>query len=103
MKTEDIFNPDSYTSKAMPVTYELVSFLNDEAFDTVSKVIDKKRRKYGATTEQVIALYRSLNEEQQKILDGEYDSLATEISLTGKENFAKGLKLGFRLAIELLG
>ena len=103
MKTEDIFNANSYTSKAMPVTYELVSQLNCLLFDTVSDEMRQKINEIGATSEQMTALYQTLNEEQQKILDGEYDSLATEISLTGKENFAKGLKLGFRLAMELLG
>lgn len=103
MKTEDIFNANSYTSKAMPVTYELVSELNYHVFDTASDEMSELTKKNRVISDKANALYFSLSKEQQKILDGEYDSLATEISLTGKENFAKGLKLGFRLAMELLG
>ena len=102
MKTEDIFNANSYTSKAMPVTYELVSQLNCLLFDTVSDEMRQKINEIGATSEQMTALYQALNEEQQKVLDSKYESFSAEVSLTGAENFAKGLKLGFRLAIELL-
>ena len=103
MKTEDIFNANSYTSKAMPVTYELVSKLNYHVFDTVSDEMSELTKKNRVISDKANALYFSLSKEQQKILDEEYDSSLARYTLTQNENFAKGLKLGFRLAMELLG
>ena len=102
MKTEDIFNANSYTSKAMPVTYELVSKLNYYVFDTVSDEMSELTKKNRAVSEKSNALYFSLSKEQQKILDNQYESFLAKYTLTQNENFAKGLKLGFRLAMELL-
>ena len=50
MKTEDIFNANSYTSKAMPVTYELVSKLNYHVFDTVSDEMSELTKKNSAVS-----------------------------------------------------
>ena len=57
MKTEDIFNANSYTSKAMPVTYELVSKLNYHVFDTVSDEMSELTKKNSAVSEKSNALY----------------------------------------------
>ena len=103
MKTEDIFNANSYTSKAMPVTHDFFYAVNSWIFSTPSDEIQELIEKHKPISNKYNALYQSLNKEQQKILDDEYESFSTEVSLTGAESFAKGLKLGFRLAIELLG
>lgn len=101
MKTEDIFNANSYTSKAMPVTYELAESLKEE-FTGVSDEVKEFREQHQDVSERYDSFYKSLTKDQQEIIfDNDWDRMI-EWDMQATENFAKGLKLGFRLAMELL-
>lgn len=104
MKTTDIFNENSYTSKAMPTVHQMFSELH-EAFCGKSSAEYSELRNQNDATETRKAyneFMKTLTEKQRDLLDDVEVLDAKENVLLESELFAKGFKLGFRLAMELL-
>lgn len=102
MKTEDIFNANDYTSKAMPVAHQIFSQFQ-ECWKNSDEYLELRNQKDATETRKAYYKYVDTLTEQQKDLIFEVEELdAKENVLLESETFAKGMRLGFRLAMELL-
>lgn len=98
MNTKDIFNPNNYTSKNMPLCEQFCMFIDDKG--TVSDDMEECRKKYRDDT---TAFLHSLSPEQSKLYDRYYDGEVEEYAIATREHFNMGMCLGARLMLELLG
>ena len=97
---KDIFNPNSYTEEAMPISTALCIALDSLGnLDSQSSAVKACREKYEAINDQ---FFDTLSEEQRKLYNdiqwGDIEITATEI----REYFNRGLRFGLLLARELL-
>lgn len=98
MKTEDIFNANDYTSKAMPVAHQIFSQFQ-ECWRNSDEYIELKERNDATETRKAYNEFmKTLTEKQRDLLDDVEVLDAKENVLLESELFAKGFKLGFRLA-----
>ena len=96
MNIEKMFDPNSYTEKAMPLSTALLGCLKDGIYgglDMASDAILKAREKRTETFDEVeVALFNKV-----------WDAYCEETLLENEEHFNLGLKLGTMLVLELLG
>ena len=100
---DDIFNPNSYTEKAMPITSELFDIFSTSGLQNISSVHKDFLSDNSEIRERYRAFYDSLNTEQKKILDDNCDMETKEYTIATTESFSAGFKLGAMLMKELLG
>lgn len=100
---DDIFNPNSYTEKAMPLTSALFDAFSTAGLQNISSVHKQFLNDNSEVGERYKNFYDSLNEEQKKILDDDKNLEIEEYTLANTEKFCAGFKLGAMLMKELLG
>lgn len=101
MDMENIFKPDSYTEKSMPVSSILcdaISAMGD--LDHVSTAVSEVREKSQIKDKD---FFNSLNEKQTEMFNEYYERECEETTIELHEYFNKGLKFGAMLMLELLG
>ena len=98
INVKDLFNPNSYSSKAMPLCDEICTMLDDEI--GVSDEIKECRKKNNKTYHKFID---SLSPEQSELYDDYYWAQVEENAISDREYFSKGMRLGAALMMELLG
>ena len=93
---DDIFNPNSYTEKAMPLTTALYNALKCSEisdFDLVSDDIKAHRKSVKADFSEI----------EYSLFDKVFTAYSEEMSMESNESFNRGFKLGAMLMKELLG
>ena len=104
MNIEKMFDPNSYTEKAMPVSSILFgALMSSTAFDGYSDQRKEINEKNKALREAECAIRKTFTSEQGAILDAVDDYNAEMHYLELREKFSCGLKLGTMLVLELLG
>lgn len=100
---KNIIDVNNYTSEAMPVTHKLIGELKQGMWSTTSNVV-QQHYKNNEIAQKFYQKFRSTpTQEQKDLLDVIEHNSGSEMDIVENEHFAKGLKLGFRLAMELLG
>ena len=98
---KDIFNPDSYTEKAMPISTALCRAIDDLGnLDEASNAVTECRKAY---SEIYNKFFNSLTKEQQDLYRNVQRGDMEESALEIRESFNKGLRFGVLLMQELFG
>ena len=96
MNIEKMFDPNSYTEKAMP----FITALNYVFEDCNHSELDR-------CSDAVMELRNKKNDDFSKVeidlFNKVWDSVSDEMSLVSAEKFACGFKMGALLMLELLG
>ena len=98
---ENIFKPDSYTEKSMPVSSILcdaISAMGD--LGNVSTAVSEVREKSQIKDKE---FFNSLNEKQTEMFNEYYEQECKETTIELHEYFNKGLRFGAMLMLELIG
>ena len=98
---DDIFNPNSYTEKAMPLTSAFCNMLVN--YGNLGMNSDEMKTFISKRAEACKKLENTLNKEQQEMFfDMECDSI-DQYATENVEYFCRGMKFGIMLMKELLG
>ena len=97
MNIKDIFDPNTYTTKAMPFSTQL-SYMLDSTTD-LGKMSNDSRKLAGEHSKEYIKFYSSLTTEQQETFEKIFEN---ESRLISKEYFNRGFKFGVMLMKEAL-
>ena len=97
----DIFNPNSYTSKAMPLTSALVKALCDcgdlgKNSDNIKAIMQNNNEDYKRFTD-------TLSKEQKELLSKVEWNDMSKNAIENNEYFCRGLKFGILLIKEIFG
>lgn len=98
---KDIFNPDSYTEKAMPISTALCRAINDLGnLNEASNAVTECEKAYSEIYDK---FFNSLTKEQKDLyVDVQWGNME-ESALKIYESFNKGLRFGVLLMQELFG
>ena len=98
INVKDLFNPNSYSSKAMPLCDEICTMLDNQL--CVSDELQECEKKNDKTYRKFID---SLSPEQLKLYNDYSWELIEENAILNREHFNMGMRLGTALMMELLG
>lgn len=96
MNIEKMFDPNSYTEKAMPFTNFLHYAFNEYSNSKMDSVSD-------AVRECSVKREETFDDVENGLFNKVWDSFAKETTLENQENFNFGFRMGALLMLELLG
>lgn len=100
MNIEKMFDSNSYTEKAMPITSAIFASLDINGKSNQRKQLSEKNKDLH---EKRMAIFKELSPEQRDIVDSD-DEIEMELhAMELSETFSCGCKLGAMLILELLG
>ena len=100
MNIEKMFDPNSYTEKAMPVMSAIFASLEINGKSDQRKQLSEKNKELH---EKRIAIFKELSPEQRDIVNDDDDIEMELHAMELSETFSCGCKLGAMLMLELLG
>ena len=95
---KDIFNPDSYTAEAMPLTTELCCVLDTGDLGKTSSALRECKEKHKELNNK---FFNSLTKEQQELYNEIQWADIEETALELREYFNRGMRFGAVLMKEL--
>ena len=97
---KDIFNPDSYTEKAMPISTALCRAIDDLGnFDEASNAVTECRKAYSEIYDK---FFNSLTKEQQNLYRDVQCGDMKESDLEIREYFNRGFRFAMLLVKEMM-
>ncbi|MBQ8133124.1 MAG: hypothetical protein IJ192_01745 [Clostridia bacterium] len=100
MNMKDIFYPNNYTEKAMPVSTSLCRALESSGLDMMSDETKKITEEHSKLNDE---FFNSLNDKQKDIYHKKFLNDSEEEAAVSHEYFNMGLCFGAMLMKELLG
>ena len=98
---DDIFNPNSYTEKAMPLTSALCDILNN--LDNLGKNSEKVEALMNNGEEKYKDFCNTLNKEQNELFFEVENNDILKSATENTEFFCRGFKFGILLMKEIFG